>query len=78
MQYFTDTWATWLVIFLVGLAYAWLDKRLRGGSPLDTEGGRRHLPATGLAVLAAVVGGFGLACGLIHFCVSFVVDRLMG
>ncbi len=77
MQYFTDTWATWLIIFLVGLAYVLLDKRLRGGSLLDAEDGRRHLPATGLAYLAAVVGGFGLACGLIHVIAGYAVDTLM-
>jgi len=75
MEFFSDNLVLWLALVLPAAAVLGLDARRRSRGTTSSSALRSAL--VGLAGLAVLVGGFCLACGLIHVACSWAVDQLM-
>jgi hypothetical protein len=75
MEFFSDNLCLWLALLLPAAAVLGLDARRSSRGSVNASALRSAL--IGLASLAALVGGFCLACGLIHVACSWAVDQLV-
>lgn len=75
MEFFSDNLVIWLAMLLPAAIVLGLDARRRARG--QTGATTLRSTVVGLATAAALIGGFCLACGLIHLGCSWAVDRLM-